>query len=64
MRHSLAVALAILLCAPAAAHAQRTPAKKRHAPAWIALGAASGFGVGLWAGFTAFDQAIDSDRTT
>ena len=62
MRCSIALVLAILLSAPAAARAQATPAKKRHAPAWIAIGAASGFGVGLWAGLTSFDQSIDSDR--
>ncbi len=62
MRCSIALVLAILLSAPAAARAQATPAKKRHAPAWIAIGAASGFGVGLWAGLTSFDQSIDSER--
>lgn len=29
---------------------------------WTAVGAAAGFGVGVWAGLRAFDDAIDSDR--
>jgi hypothetical protein len=29
---------------------------------WTVVGAAAGFGVGLWAGLHAFDDAIDSDR--
>jgi hypothetical protein len=30
--------------------------------AWTVSGAGAGFGVGLWAGLTAFDDAINSDR--
>lgn len=29
---------------------------------WTAVGAGAGFGIGLWAGLTAFDDAINSDR--
>ncbi|HSC26681.1 MAG TPA: hypothetical protein VLD67_05375 [Vicinamibacterales bacterium] len=29
---------------------------------WTVVGAGAGFGIGLWAGLTAFDDAIDSDR--
>ena len=30
--------------------------------AWTAVGAGGGFGIGVWAGLTAFDDAINSDR--
>ena len=62
MRPSIALALAVLLVAPGLARAQSSPARSRHAPAWIAVGAGSGFGVGLWAGLTGFDDSINSDR--
>jgi hypothetical protein len=62
MRRSIAVALAVLLVAPGLARAQFSPSRSRHAPAWIAVGAGSGFGVGLWAGLTVFDDSINSDR--
>jgi membrane protein YqaA with SNARE-associated domain len=29
---------------------------------WTAVGVGAGFGVGLWAGLTAFDDAVNSDR--
>ncbi len=62
MRRSTALLLAVLLIAPAVASAQSAAPKSRHAPRWIAIGAGSGFGVGLWAGLTAFDDSINSDR--
>jgi hypothetical protein len=31
-------------------------------PIWTAVGAGAGFGLGVWAGLSKFDQAIDSDR--
>jgi hypothetical protein len=31
-------------------------------PAWTFVGIGAGFGVGLWAGLTAFDDSTDSDR--
>jgi hypothetical protein len=40
-----------------AAHAQ-----SRGQVIWTASGAGAGFGVGLWAGLSAFDDAVNSDR--
>ena len=31
-------------------------------PVWTAIGAGAGFGLGVWAGLTKFDDAINSDR--
>ena len=31
-------------------------------PVWTFVGIGAGFGVGLWAGLTAFDDSTDSDR--
>ena len=31
-------------------------------PIWTAVGAGAGFGLGVWAGLTRFDDAINSDR--
>lgn len=44
------------------AHAQRTSGGGGKTAAWTAVGAGAGFGLGLWAGLTAFDDAINSDR--
>jgi hypothetical protein len=30
--------------------------------AWTAVGAGAGFGIGVWAGLSAFDDAVNSDR--
>jgi hypothetical protein len=31
-------------------------------PLWTSIGAGAGFGLGVWAGLTKFDDAINSDR--
>jgi hypothetical protein len=62
MRPWIALTLTVLLVAPGLARAQSSPARSRHAPTWIAVGAGSGFGLGLWAGLTGFDDSINSDR--
>ena len=41
----------------------RTSANARSvAPVWTFVGIGAGFGVGLWAGFSAFDESINSER--
>jgi hypothetical protein len=45
------------------AHAQsRSPQTSRATVTWTIVGAGAGFGVGLWAGLSAFDDAINSER--
>lgn len=53
------VMLAVVMClwlAPA------TQAQSRGSLVWTVTGAGAGFGIGLWAGLTAFDDAVNSDR--
>lgn len=69
---SLALALALPVsvaradtrqtAAPAAPVAAGQPAAGSRFPTWTVVGAGAGFGLGVWAGLTAFDDAINSDR--
>lgn len=62
MRRTVTIAaILMLVCAPAAS-AQSTAPVSRSQVVWTVAGAGAGFGVGLWAGLTAFDDAINSDR--
>lgn len=57
------VAFAVVLAAlgaPSPAHAQ--PSGRGSSALWATVGAGAGFGIGVWAGLTAFDEAINSDR--
>lgn len=57
MRRWVAVTLMVALSPLPAAHAQ-----SRSQVIWTISGAGAGFGVGLWAGLSAFDDAVNSDR--
>jgi hypothetical protein len=54
------------LCSSAPAAAQTVSGdadlRRNRTALWTVVGAAAGFGVGIWAGLHAFDDAIDSDR--
>ena len=57
MRRMILVGLMIMFGTVGAARAQ-----SRTEALWTVSGSGVGFGVGLWAGLTAFDDAVNSDR--
>ena len=57
MRRSIVVGLMIVFGSAGVARAQ-----SRTEVLWTVSGGGVGFGVGLWAGLTAFDDAVNSDR--
>jgi hypothetical protein len=62
----IAGALTVLLTTSAVVSADdgvasRTAARSTR-PLWTLVGVGAGFGAGLWAGLTAFDESINSDR--
>lgn len=55
--------LIVALSSASVAQSQSGAADRSHTRAlWTVSGVGVGFGVGLWAGLTAFDDAVDSDR--
>jgi hypothetical protein len=62
MRPIIVVVALALLSSNQAAAQPASHAPENHVAAWRALGAGGGLGVGLWAGLTAFDDSINSDR--
>jgi hypothetical protein len=58
----IALLLALLANGSLAGAQTRQPSHLGAAVTWTAGGAAAGFGVGLWVGLHAFDDAINSDR--
>jgi len=42
--------------------AQPVPSAEDRTALWTSVGAGAGFGIGLWAGLTAYDDALNSDR--
>jgi hypothetical protein len=63
-RHIVGGLLLLLLTASAvsADPAASNKPPGRTTPLWTFVGAGAGFGLGVWAGLSAFDDAIDSDR--
>jgi len=62
MSRLIVAALLMALTLPSAAHAQNSSPSVGSRIAWTAAGAGAGFGVGLFAGLAAFDDALYSDR--
>ena len=58
----LALAVAGCIAVSSTAHAQSPRSNGSGTVIWTLAGASGGFGVGLWAGLTKFDDAINSDR--
>ena len=59
---SLALALLVWPALISPALAQQPPGRDGRTALWTTVGAGAGFGIGLFAGLTAFDDAINSDR--
>ena len=63
MRHlRLAIVFLLWSALSSSAQAQPAPSAEGRTALWTSVGAGAGFGVGLWAGLTAYDDAINSDR--
>ena len=63
MSRVLVGTLIIAFGSASVAHAQSgTEDRSRARVLWTIAGGSAGFGVGLWAGLTAFDDAVNSDR--
>jgi len=54
--------IVVLISGPVAQAQGRTAGNRRAVVLWTVSGAGAGFGVGAWAGLTAFDDAVNSDR--
>jgi hypothetical protein len=63
-RQAASLALLIVFLTGAIAHADDGSAQQQRSfkPVWTVVGAGAGFGLGVWAGLTKFDDAINSDR--
>lgn len=63
MPRTVALMLAFVIGISSSGEAQ-TPAgpASRGTVAWTVAGAGSGFGIGLWAGLTKFDDSVNSER--
>lgn len=60
-----ALMLILTLASGSVASAQSTPAgnsDNNHTALWTIVGAGAGFGLGIYIGLNAFDDAVDSDR--
>ena len=63
-RQPLSLVLLCILLTGSIAHADDGSAQQQRSfkPVWTVVGAGAGFGLGVWAGLTKFDDAINSDR--
>jgi hypothetical protein len=63
-RQAVSLALLFVFLTGAVAHADDGSAQPQRSfkPVWTVVGAGAGFGLGVWAGLTKFDDAINSDR--